>query len=108
MLRSQKDQQKFATVDGLGAGQLKNMMVVMTAMFAIFSFMYSSAFSIYMITSNLFSMISTLVINKCVDLAAAKKENAETVKSFHNHSAERNQAAKQAGKASPSRKNRKK
>lgn len=108
MMRSQKDQQKFATVDGQGAGQQKIMMVVMTAMFAIFSFMYSSAFSIYMITSNLFSMISTLVINKCVDLAAAKEDNAATIKSFHNHSAERIEAAKQAGKASASRKNRKK
>jgi membrane protein insertase Oxa1/YidC/SpoIIIJ len=108
MMRSQKDQQKFATVDGQGAGQQKIMMIVMTAMFAIFSFMYSSAFSIYMITSNLFSMISTLVINKFVDLAASKKENAATVRSFHNHSAERIEAAKQAGKASASRKNRKK
>ncbi len=108
MMRSQKDQQKFATVDGQGAGQQKIMMVVMTAMFAIFSFMYSSAFSIYMITSNLFSMISTLVINKFVDLAAAKEDNAATLRSFHNHSAERIEAAKQAGKASASRKNRKK
>ncbi|MBE7067915.1 MAG: membrane protein insertase YidC [Clostridiales bacterium] len=74
MMRSQKEQQKYSTVDGQGASQQKMTMVIMTAMFAIFSFMYSSAFSIYMIVSNLFSMLSTLIINKAVDASAAKKE----------------------------------
>ena len=52
------------------------MMIIMTAMFAIFSFMYSSAFSIYMITSNVFSLISTIIINKIVDKVEEKKEAA--------------------------------
>lgn len=72
--RSQKEQQKYSTVDGQGATQQKTMMIVMTGMFAIFAFMYSSAFSIYMITSNVFSMISTVVINKIVDVNERKKE----------------------------------
>jgi membrane protein insertase Oxa1/YidC/SpoIIIJ len=76
MMRSQKEQQKYSTVDGQGASQQKMTMVIMTAMFAIFSFMYSSAFSIYMIVSNVFSMISTIIINKVVDAVAAKKEEA--------------------------------
>ena len=46
----------------------------MTGMFAIFSFMYSSAFSIYMIMSNVLSLISMLVINKLVDYIADKRE----------------------------------
>ena len=74
MMRSQKEQQKYSTVDGQGASQQKMTMIIMTGMFAIFSFMYSSAFSIYMIVSNLFAMISTLFINKIVDTVAAKKE----------------------------------
>ena len=74
MMRSQKEQQKYSTVDGQGASQQKMTMVIMTSMFAIFSFMYSSAFSIYMIVSNLFSMLSTLIINKAVDAVAAKRE----------------------------------
>ena len=73
-MRSQKEQQKYSSVDGQSGGQQKMMMIMMTGMFAIFSFMYSSAFSIYMIVSNLFSMLSTLVINKLVDVIAAKKE----------------------------------
>ncbi len=73
-MRSQKEQQQFSTVDGQGASQQKTTMIMMTAMFAIFSFMYSSAFSIYMITSNIFSLVSTLIINKAVDTAEAKKE----------------------------------
>ncbi|MBQ8295780.1 MAG: YidC/Oxa1 family membrane protein insertase [Clostridia bacterium] len=79
-MRSQKEQQKFSTVDGQGASQQKMMMIIMTGMFAIFSFMYSSAFSIYMITSNLFSMLSTVVINKLVDRSEYKKEKEEIVK----------------------------
>ena len=71
--RSQKEQQQFSSADGQGAQQQKSTMLIMTGMFAIFSFMYSSAFSIYMITSNLFSLLSTLVINKLVDNRENKK-----------------------------------
>ncbi len=71
---TQKEQQQYSTVDGQGASQQKMTMVIMTGMFAIFSFMYSSAFSIYMITSNIFSLISTLVINKLVDSVENKKD----------------------------------
>ena len=74
-MRSQKEQQKYSTVDGQGAAQQKTTMITMTLMFAIFSFMYSSAFSIYLIISNLFSMLSTMIINKAVDYADKKKKN---------------------------------
>ena len=73
-MRSQKEQQKFSSVDGQGASQQKMMMIMMTAMFAIFSFMYSSAFSIYMIMSNVLSLLSLLIINKLVDRNMEKKE----------------------------------
>lgn len=74
-MRSQKEQTKYSSVDGQSGSQQKIMMVVMTGMFAIFSFMYSSAFSIYLVVSNLFSLFSMVVINKLVDMAAARKEN---------------------------------
>ena len=73
-MRSQKEQQQFSTVDGQGAQQQKMTMIIMTGMFAIFSFMYSAAFSLYMVTSNIFSLVSTLVINKAVDKAEEAKE----------------------------------
>ena len=73
-MRSQKEQQKYSSVDGQGASQQKMTMVIMTVMFAFFAFMYSAAFSIYMIMSNLFSMVSTLIINKVVDEVERKKE----------------------------------
>ena len=72
--RSQKEQQKYSSVDGQGASQQKMTMVIMTGMFAIFAFSYSAAFSIYMIMSNIISLISTLVINKLVDVVAEKRE----------------------------------
>ena len=74
MMRSQKEQQKYSSVDGQGESQQKMMLVIMTVMFAIFSFMYSSAFSIYMIMSNVLSLLSTLVINKIVDTVQSKKD----------------------------------
>jgi membrane protein insertase Oxa1/YidC/SpoIIIJ len=99
-MRSQKEQQQFSTVDGQGASQQKMMMVVMTGMFAIFSFMYSSAFSIYMITSNLFSLLSTLIINQFVDRKLIKEENTATVAKMDNRTLSRIEAAKKAGIAS--------
>ncbi len=75
-MRSQKAQSQFSTVDGQGAQQQKTTMIVMTAMFAFFSFMYSGAFSIYMIMSNIMSLFSTIVINKIVDKMLEKKEEA--------------------------------
>lgn len=73
-MRSQKEQSQFSTVDGQGTQQQKTMMITMTVMFAIFSFMYSAAFSIYMVMSNLISLGSTLIINKIVDKVIEKKE----------------------------------
>ena len=99
-MRSQKEQQQFSTVDGQGASQQKMMMIIMTGMFAIFSFMYSSAFSIYMITSNLFSLLSTLIINKMVDTKLVKQETIVTTAKMDNRTLSRIEAAKQAGKAS--------
>ena len=73
-MRSQKEQQKYSSVDGQAAHTQKMTMIIMTVMFGVFSFMYSSAFSIYMIMSNVFSLASTLVINKLVDISEHKKE----------------------------------
>ena len=73
-MRSQKEQSKFSSVDGQGASQQKMTMIIMTMMFAIFSFMYSAAFSLYMIVGNLWSLGETVTINKVVDVVEAKKE----------------------------------
>ncbi len=81
-MRSQKEQQKYSSVDGQAGTQQKTMLVVMTIMFAIFSFMYSSAFSIYMIMSNVLSLLSTLLINKIVDVVEGKKEQQAFLKKY--------------------------
>jgi membrane protein insertase Oxa1/YidC/SpoIIIJ len=46
----------------------------MPIMYGIFSFFYSAAFSIYMITNTTYSLITTLIINKIMDVVFAKKE----------------------------------
>lgn len=72
--RTQKEQQKYSSVDGTGAMNQKTMMVMMTIMFGIFAFMYSAAFSIYMVVSNLLSLLMTLIINKVVEIKLEKEE----------------------------------
>lgn len=79
-MRSQKEQNKYSSVDGQSGSQQKMMMIIMTVMFAIFSFMYSSAFAIYLVVSNLFSLFSMLFINKMVDVAADRKAAGATGK----------------------------
>ena len=73
-MRSQKAQNKYSSVDGQQAATQKTTMVIMTVMFGIFSFMYSAAFSIYMVISSVFSLLSTMLINKLVDVTMSKKE----------------------------------
>ena len=97
-MRSQKEQQKYSSVDGQGASQQKMMLVIMTGMFAIFSFMYSSSFSIYMIMSNVTSLLSTLIINKIVDAAAKKKEQAALEYKYSGRHARTTAYAKEADK----------
>ncbi len=99
MMRSQKEQSKYSSVDGSAGGQQKMTMIIMTGMFAVFSFLYSSAFSLYMITSNVFSLLSTLVINKFVDKKLAKKEEVAVAQRYQNHTMERIEKARNAGKA---------
>ena len=82
-MAGQKEQQKYSSVDGMGASQQKMTMFIMTAMFAIFAFMYSSAFSIYMIMSNVLSLISTLIINKLVDISERKKEEKALIEKYN-------------------------
>ena len=75
-------------------------LVIMTVMFAGFSFLYSSAFSIYMIVSSVFSLISTLVINKFVDIYMAKQSAKEEAVRLDNRGLSRIEAARNAGKES--------
>jgi membrane protein insertase Oxa1/YidC/SpoIIIJ len=103
-MRSQKEQQKYSSVDGQGAGQQKMMLVMMTGMFAIFSFMYSSAFSTYLIVSNLFSMASMFIINKCVDAKDKKAQTEKEMEKSQSHNTKRIEAAKEAGKKSAQQK----
>ena len=98
--KSQEAQQKLSTVDGQAASQQKMTMIIMTVMFAIFSFMYSSSFSIYMITSNVFSLISTLIINAIVDATENKKTEEKQKSRQSNSSFDRIEEAKRKGRES--------
>ncbi len=61
--KSQKAQMELQTVDGQGSQTNKIMMWMMPIMMAIFAFIYTAAFSLYIVLSNVFSVVSTLFIN---------------------------------------------
>ena len=73
-MRSNKSTNELSSVDGSAQRTTKWMMVLMPIMYGIFAFMYSSAFSIYMITNTTYSIITTLIINKAMNVWFAKKE----------------------------------
>lgn len=88
MNKTQKTQMQLSSVEGdasTAASTQKMMTWMMPIMFGIFSFIYSAAFSIYMITNSLLSTGSTLLINLIVEKSFKKKiEKAEQEK-MENH-----------------------
>ncbi len=73
-MRSQKDANELGTVDGSGAKTNKWMLIMMPIIYGVFSFLYSAAFSLYMITNTLYGLVTTLIINKVMDVSFAKQE----------------------------------
>lgn len=73
-MRSQKDANELSSVDGSAARTNKIMLIMMPIIYGIFSFFYSAAFSTYMITNTIYSLIMTVVLNKIMDIKFAKKE----------------------------------
>lgn len=73
-MRSSKTANKYQTVDGQGAKTQKIMLVVMPIIYAIFAFMYSAAFSIYMTMSSVISLATTLLSNLIIGRIFKKKE----------------------------------
>jgi len=80
MSRAQKDANELSSVDGSAAKTNKWIMIMMPIMYGLFSFFYSAAFSTYMIISTVYSLISTLIINKIVEVRFEKLGDAALVK----------------------------
>ena len=75
--KTQKAQMELQTVNGQGMQTQKMMMWIMPIMMAVFAFMYTAAFSIYMILSSGISILSTLGINWLVDKKFGKTKKKE-------------------------------
>lgn len=74
--KSQKAQMELQSVDGQGMGTQKMMMWLMPIMMAVFAFIYTAAFSIYMILSSSISILTTLLINAYADKKYKKSKAA--------------------------------
>lgn len=73
-MRSSKESNKYQTVNGQGAKTQKIMLIVMPIIYAIFAFMYSAAFSIYMTMSSVISLLTTVISNLIIGSVFKKKE----------------------------------
>lgn len=88
MNKTQKTQMQLSSVDGdnsTAASTQKMMTWMMPIMFGIFSFIYSAAFSIYMVTNSLLSTGSTLLINLIVEKSFKKKIEKDEQEKLENH-----------------------
>ncbi len=74
MTKTQKASMELQTVDGQGAQTQKIMTWMMPIMMAVFAFMYTSAFSLYIVLSTIISMLTTFGINFIVDRKFKKEE----------------------------------
>lgn len=80
MNKANKAQMELSTVDGengTSAMSQKMMTWMMPLMYGIFSFMYTASFSIYMVVSSAFGLISTLLINYFVEKGFEKQAAKE-------------------------------
>ena len=101
-MKSQKESDKYQTVDGQGAKTQKVMLVMMPLIYAIFAFMYSAAFTIYMTMSSLLSIIVTLLCNLILGKVFKDKEE-KALKEQHSRKLPWQQAGKKE-KKNPKRK----
>ena len=72
--KTQKAQMELQTVDGQGAQTQKIMTYLMPIMMAVFAFMYTAAFSIYIILSSALGLGQTFLINFIIDKKFSKKK----------------------------------
>ena len=74
-MKSQKESNKFQSVDGQAATTQKMMLIMMPLIYAVFAFMYSAAFSIYMTMSSIIAILVTVFSNLIIGRVFAKKED---------------------------------
>lgn len=82
MMRMQKDMNELGTVDGSGQRTNKWMLILMPIIYGVFSFFYSAAFSLYMITNTLYSFVTTLIVNKTLDVKFRKLEERQELDKY--------------------------
>ena len=94
-MRMQKSMSELGTVDGSGKRTNKWLLIIMPIIYGIFSFFYSAAFSIYMIVNTTYSFVTTLVVNKALDVKFRKLEERQELDKYLRKPTK---AEKQAGK----------
>ena len=98
MGKANQAQMELQTVDGQGAQTQKMMKWMMPIMMAFFAFMYTAAFSIYIILSSLISVGTTFLINFIVDRNIKKEDQAKQTNKVYGKIKEQPTETKQSKK----------
>lgn len=81
-MRMQKGMNELGSVDGSGKRTNKMLLIIMPIIYGIFSFFYSAAFSIYMITNTTYSLVTSLIVNKSLNVKFRKMEERGELEKF--------------------------
>ncbi len=81
-MRSSKESNQYQTLNGTGAMSQKIMLIMMPLIYAIFAFMYSAAFSIYMTMSSIIGILVTVLSNFFIGRSFKKKEDEMIVQKY--------------------------
>lgn len=73
-MRMQKSMNELGSVDGSAKRTNKMMLIIMPIIYGLFSFFYSAGFSIYMIVNTLYSFLTTVIVNRVLDVKFRKAE----------------------------------
>ncbi|MCD8309164.1 MAG: YidC/Oxa1 family membrane protein insertase [Clostridia bacterium] len=93
-MRMQKSMNELGSVDGSAARTNKWMLILMPVIYGIFSFFYSAAFSIYMITNTTYSLITSLIVNRTLNVKFKKLEERNELDRYLHKSAEKKEMRK--------------
>lgn len=98
-MRSQKDANKYQSVDGeTGAMTQKVMLVLFPLIYAITGFTWTAAFSIYVAVSSIISMVVTLLCNFFLGKSFEKKETEQIRQRYTRSVPNRTKSSKQKNK----------
>lgn len=81
-MRMQKGMNELGTVDGSGKRTNKILLIAMPIIYGFLSFLYSAGFTIYMIANSTYSFLTTIIVNKSLNIKFKRMEERNELDRF--------------------------